>query len=59
MTIRSILHTIKQAFCNHEFEVLYLDKRFYMENSIPVRHWVCRCKKCNKIERIESRRSVL
>lgn len=59
MIIRSILHKIKQMICDHELEVLYLDSRFYTENNIPVRHWVCRCRKCNKIVRVESRRSVL
>jgi RNase P subunit RPR2 len=59
MTIESMLQTIKQTFCEHELEVLYLDSRFYMERSVPVRDWVCRCRKCNKIMRVESRRSVL
>jgi RNase P subunit RPR2 len=54
-----ILKAIKQALCEHEFRTLYLDYKFHVEREEPVRYWVCRCRKCEKIMRVESRRAVL
>lgn len=56
---KSILEAIKQLLCEHEFSTLYPDVKFRYEREQPVRYWVCRCRKCSKIIRIESRRTVL
>lgn len=59
MSKRSLIEVVKQAFCEHEFEVLYLDSKFRVENEVHVHQWVCRCKKCGKDIRVDSSRSVL
>ena len=50
---------IHSWFCKHEFKVLYLDSKFHMEKDFMVHSWVCRCSKCGKVRRIDSKRAEL
>lgn len=49
MTLSKI---IQQLLCRHEREVLYPSARFQVHGRTIVQPWVCRCRKCGKIEEI-------
>lgn len=53
-----IRQKLKQLLCEHEYRTLYPYVLFRYEREQPVRYWVCRCEKCGKVERIESRKAV-
>ena len=53
-----IKQIFKQLLCEHEYHTLHPDVLFRYENEQPVRYWVRECRKCGKVERIESRRAV-
>lgn len=61
--IEKLLKVLRQLLCEllceHEYRTLYPDALFRYEREQPVRYWVCRCRKCGKIIRRESRRTVL
>lgn len=57
--IEKLLKALRQLLCEHEFSMFYPDVKFRYEREQPVRYWVCRCRKCGKIIRRESRRTVL
>lgn len=50
---------LKQALCEHDFGVQYLDVKFTVDRDDMVNHWVCRCKKCGKYTRVEARRRMV
>lgn len=50
---------IRSLFCGHDFEVLYLDSKSHMERDFMAHSWVCRCNKCGKISRIDSKMAEL
>lgn len=57
--MKRFLEMLKQALCEHEYHTCYLDSRFRVERENPVRYWVCKCRKCGKVIRVESKRAVL
>ena len=57
--MKNIRKMLKQLLCEHEFSMFYPDIKLRYEREQPVRYWVRRCWKCGKIERRESRRTVL
>ena len=54
-----LLNKVRMLFCEHDFKVLYLDSRFYVEKDFRVHDWVCKCSKCGKIHRIASKMAEL
>ena len=54
-----IKQIFKQLLCEHEYHTLHPDVLFRYEREQPVRYWVRECRKCGKVERIESRRAAL
>lgn len=56
--MKRIRRILKQLLCEHEYRTLYPDVLFRYEREQPVRYWVCKCDKCGKVERIESRKAV-
>lgn len=56
---KNLKNRLRRMFCEHEWDVLYLDSRFHVERENPIHYWICRCKKCRKIMRVESGRRVM
>ena len=56
--IEKLLKALRQLLCEHEYRTLHSDVLFRYEREQPVRYWLCRCEKCGKVERIESRKAA-